>query len=71
MILVVLASGCADVRYYMQSVRGQLDVVSRRQDIVEMLADETLPQDMRERLNLVLAVRSFAVDSLQLPESGS
>jgi predicted aminopeptidase len=70
-ILVVLASGCTDVRYYMQSVRGQLDVVSRRQDIAEMLADETLPQAMRERLGLVLAVRNFAVDSMQLPESGS
>lgn len=71
MILIVLASGCADVRYYMQTVRGQLDVVSRRQDIVEMLEDESLPQTMRERLNLVLAVRSFAVASMQLPESGS
>jgi predicted aminopeptidase len=71
LILFTLISGCADMRYYTQSARGQLDVVSRRQDIVEMLADETLPKAMRERLNLVLAVRSFAIDSLQLPASGS
>lgn len=70
-ILVVLASGCTDVRYYMQSVRGQWDVVSRQQDIVEMLEDESLPQTMRDRLNLVLAVRTFAIESMQLPESGS
>jgi len=70
-ILFILVSGCADVRYYMQSVRGQLDVVSRRQDIVELLEDETLPQAMRDRLNLVLDVRRFAVDAMQLPESGS
>jgi len=71
LFLVLLPSGCADVRYYMQTVSGQLDVIGRRQDIVEMLEDETLPEDMRERLNLVLAVRSFAVESMHLPESGS
>ncbi len=70
-LLVLLVSGCTDVRYYMQTIHGQLDMVRRRQDITRMLADAALPQAMRDRLNLVLAVRSFAVASLQLPDSGS
>lgn len=70
LVLGLLAS-CASVAYYGQAARGQLGLMWGRQSISSLLADETLDPVQREKLELVLAARSFATQQLQLPADNS
>ncbi len=70
LIAIVVAmplGGC----YYMQAVSGQVDLLRKREPIDEVLTDDTLPEATRQRLDLVLEARRFAVDELLLPDNGS
>ena len=67
-ILAALQTGGC---YYMQAVNGQLEVLRKREPIVEVLEDSTLPEATRERLAMVLEARRFAVDELKLPDNDS
>ena len=68
---VVLIAGCANFTYYLQSVRGQLDIWSRQQDIETVLERDDTPQALREKLARVLEIREFASSALALPENRS
>jgi predicted aminopeptidase len=63
----LVLSGC----YYYQAVRGQLDVMSKREPIDELVATEETPETLADRLELVLEARQFAVDELHLPDNES
>jgi predicted aminopeptidase len=67
----LLAAGCATLSWYGQALHGQLDLLSRREDIADLLARPDTPDDLRERLRTVLAARDFAWEQLGLPESRS
>ena len=69
--LLLTLYGCADIGYYWHSARGHLDVMSRRVDIDELLADESLDAGLRERLLLVREIRHFSVTRLALPDNDS
>ena len=69
--LSVIASGCATSGYYLQSVQGHLDLMSRRVAIDELLQDGATPAPLRRQLQEVLAIRAFALSTLALPEGGS
>ena len=65
--VVTQFGGC----YYVQAVSGQLELIRKREPIVEVVQDPELPDDTRRRLNMVLEARQFAVDELKLPENDS
>ncbi len=67
LIAALQLGGC----YYMQAVNGQLELLRKREPITEVLADDALPEDVRQKLDLVLEARQFSVDELQLPDNGS
>ncbi len=69
--LLVLLSGCADFGYYWHNANGHLAVMNERVDIEELLADEQLDTELRERLQLVQEIRRFSVDRLDLPANDS
>lgn len=69
-MLLVLA-GCTHVPYYIQSVRGQLDVWQRERAIDEVIADPATPEALREKLAAVLRMREFASRELGLPDNAS
>lgn len=66
-LLVFLLAGCETMSYYGQAVTGQFAIISSRQDIDELMADETTSQALRHKLQLVQDVRQFAATELQLP----
>jgi predicted aminopeptidase len=68
---VALVGGCANLTYYLQSVRGQFDIWSRQRDIQTVLASAETPAALRERLRAVLEIRDFASSELGLPENRS
>lgn len=69
--MLIGATGCAQLAYYRQSAAGQLDIVSRREAIDALIADDTRNTDLRARLEQVREIRDFAVGELRLPDTGS
>lgn len=64
-------AGCAHVAYYGQAVRGQVDLLARREPVARLIADPSTPAELSDRLVLVQAMRTFAWRNLALPRSGS
>ena len=62
-----LLSGC----YYTQALRGQLEVLGKREPIADVLADPDTPEELARRLQLVADAREFAITELGLPDNGS
>lgn len=70
-MLLVGLSGCADTRYYWQSVSGHLALMQAARPVDTWLADAHTPQPLKERLALAKRIRSFAVTELDLPDNAS
>lgn len=66
-----LTTACANLAYYAQSAAGHLDLVSRARPVEALIADETLPAALRERLRTSQGLREFAVTELALPDNRS
>ena len=67
LLVLFLLEGC----YYVQAARGQIDLMNRRRPVPEVIADEAVTVDLKERLSLVQEARQFAVDELLLPDNDS
>jgi predicted aminopeptidase len=70
-LAALVIAGCTNVPYYLQSVRGQLEVWSRQQDIQKLIDTPQTPDPLREKLRTVLTVRAFASSELALPRNAS
>ena len=70
-MFLLIISGCAQLGYYAQSMRGQLDIWRREKPISEVIQDAASPQALREKLTLVLRAREFASSELGLPRNRS
>ncbi len=57
--------------YYVQATRGQIEVLSKREPIDEILAEPGTEAELRRRLRLVQDARRFSVDELRLPDNRS
>ena len=68
---VLLASLVLPGCYLMQVSAGQLELISAREPIAEVIARPDTPAAVRERLDYVSRARRFAVDALALPDNGS
>ena len=69
-----LASGCGSLGsmdYYAQSLGGHLELMRRAKPVPAWLADGATPEPLRQRLQLALALREFAVTALRLPDNAS
>lgn len=68
---IVALGGCADTRYYWQSVNGHLQLMRAARPVAHWLDDPQTPQALRERLQLAQHMRDFAVAELALPDNPS
>lgn len=71
LLLVLLLTGCADSRYYGQTVTGHLQLMQAARPIEDWLADGTTPTAVKQRLELAQQMRRFAVTELHLPDNAS
>ena len=69
--VAALMTACATLGYYTQSASGQLDVMSRRQPVDELIDDPATDPGLRRKLKAVTEIRHFASDMLALPDNGS
>ncbi len=68
---LLLATGSCQVSYLAQAMAGHLRIMHARHPIVKLLASDTLKPETREKLQMVLDIRKYAVEELGLPESKS
>lgn len=71
LLLAIWLSGCADTRYYAQSVGGHLALMTAARPLDDWLADTQTPESLRQRLRLAQALRHFSVSELHLPDNAS
>ncbi len=57
--------------YYMQAVRGHIDLMQRKRSVAEVLDDPAAPAELKEKLVLVKEARRFSVEELDLPDNDS
>jgi predicted aminopeptidase len=69
--LICLAAITLPGCYVVQAARGQLQVMSARQPINEVIESDRTPPALRDRLTEVRAARDFASRELGLPDNGS
>jgi len=68
--LLAWTTGCQSVGYYSQAIHGQFQLLHRSKPIEKVLKDPETPETLRTKLQLVLQLRAFAAEELQLPLDG-
>lgn len=70
-LLCLLLGGCADSRYYWQSLSGHLQLMQAAHPIDIWLANPQSTEALKQRLRLAQDMRRFAVTALNLPDNAS
>lgn len=70
-LLALTLQACSTIQYYAQSVNGQMELLSARRPVVEVLEDPDTPQVLGQRLRVARHAREFAVRELGLPDNDS
>jgi len=71
LLISVLLSSCSTVKYYSQSVRGQLSVMSKRVPISDLIDDKNISNQKQAMFKNILQIRQFASEHLLLPDNKS
>jgi len=71
LLLAILAmSGCQNLGYYGQAIKGQCQIVTHQQKIKKLVSDPQTPAPLKAKLELVQELRAFAAKDLKLPVDG-
>src|SRR5882672_6153658 len=70
LLAVVGVSGCQTINFYRQAAAGQYEIISHQQPIQKVIDDPRTSPRLKERLELVKALRTFAAENLKLPVDG-
>ncbi|MBT8147544.1 MAG: aminopeptidase [Gammaproteobacteria bacterium] len=73
LVAVVLVGlvACETIGYYGQAAQGQLAILWNRERINDLLTEQELPAELRDKLTTVLQIREFATGELLLPAGDS
>ncbi len=69
--LLPLLGGCTSLGYYWQSASGHLSLMQSARPIEQWLDDESSPQALKQRLQMMARIRAFASQALHLPDNAS
>lgn len=70
-VLCISFSACTTISYYHQSISGHFKMISKREQIVDIVNDSARDEKLIKQLNLALELRAFASSELKLPENDS
>jgi len=71
LLLLGMLTGCADLRYYAQSIAGHSSLLQAARPLDQVLADPSISPDLRERLRQAQNARLYASRVLGLPDNRS
>ena len=66
-----LLSSCSDLDYYSHVIQGHFEILNKKKQIAELLESKETPAQLKQKLQLLKAIRTFANSHLKLPKSGS
>ena len=69
--LTAVLIGCQSAGYYAQAIWGQVQIMSAKRPVSELIQDPGTPPAVKEKLAYVLALREFARKELLLPVGGA
>ena len=69
--LLSALTGCIGPGYYVQSLKGHVEIMTARQDVGKLIEDPSTPEALRVRMAAAADVRRFASDELALPDNAS
>jgi len=71
LFLGLAMSGCTTIGYYTQAVHGEYRILTSRQPLEKVIANPRTPANVKEKLQLVRQLRTFAGTELKLPVDDS
>ena len=71
LVTVAAVAGCSTFGYYAQTIEGHLSVLHAARPIPEIVADPSVNEPLKQRLQRAEKIRAFASSELRLPENGS
>jgi predicted aminopeptidase len=69
-LALLAVSGCQTISFYSQAIKGQYQLFAHEQPVEKLIAASETPARLRERLQLIQSLRSFAATELKLPVDG-
>jgi predicted aminopeptidase len=64
-------TGCTSLKYYGQVIKGQAEILSKRQPIADLLKNPETSEELKQKLLRVQKIRNFASQQMKLPGNGS
>ncbi|UZE95720.1 aminopeptidase [Alkalimarinus alittae] len=65
-VLISLIQGCSTLTYYQQAIVGQYTILSDREDIDSLIADDATPKELKQKLETVRHIRAFSATEMQM-----
>ena len=66
-LLAAVFTGCESIGYYKQLISGQIAILNKKQPVTRLIDNPDTPEKLKEKLRLVMDIRTFAKDKLFLP----
>jgi predicted aminopeptidase len=66
-VVAVALCGCQTLGFYAQAIKGEYQLLAHEKPIPKLLAAPQTPPRLKERLQLIEALRAFAASALKLP----
>jgi predicted aminopeptidase len=70
-ISVSLLSACSQLSFYAQSINGHIDLISKQENIEQLIEDDSVSPARKKQLKQLREIRKFASESLGLPANKS
>lgn len=70
-IAIAVAAGCSTLGYYAQSIQGHFAMMRSARPIPDIVADPSIAETLKQRLQRAERMRAFASRELALPENAS
>lgn len=67
----LVSTGCSSINYYIQSISGQMEVLLKREDMLEVISHPDTDEKLRQKLVTAKSILEFAHQELSLPDNGS
>ena len=69
-LIVIGVSGCQTISFYSQAIKGQVQIFTHEESIDKLVANPGTPERLKQRLELLRSLRTFAGEELKLPVDG-
>ena len=70
-LAIAAAAGCSTLGYYAQSIQGHFAMMRAARSIPDIVADPSITETLKQRLQRAERMRAFASHELALPENAS